>query len=84
VCVCVCVGVCMCVFVCFFYFWALAFNANAWIFFEVCLKTVCLENSAFGVDRPWSPPSLLYDRYRVVTFPELKQPWRGVDQPPLS
>ena len=104
--VCVCgVCVCMCVCVCF-YVWTLVFNANAWIFFEVCLKTLCLENSAVGVatsyglggpgiearrgeifhtrpDRPWSPPCLLYCRYRV-TFPELKEPWRGVDQPPPS
>ena len=32
-------------------------------------------------DRPWGPPSLLYDRYRV-SFPGVKRPGRGVDYPP--
>ena len=34
-------------------------------------------------DRPWGPPSLLYDGYRV-SFPEVKWPGRGVDHPPSS
>ena len=33
-------------------------------------------------DRPWGPPSLLYDGYRV--FPGVKRPDRGVDHPPPS
>jgi hypothetical protein len=33
--------------------------------------------------RPWGPPSLLYDGYRV-TFPGVKRPGRGVDNPPPS
>jgi hypothetical protein len=32
-------------------------------------------------DRPWGPPSLLYNGYRV-SFPGVKRPGRGVDQPP--
>jgi len=32
-------------------------------------------------DRPWGPPSLLYDGYRV--FPGIKWPGRGVDHPSL-
>jgi hypothetical protein len=31
-------------------------------------------------DRPWGPPSLLYEGYRV-SFPGLKRPWRGVNHP---
>ena len=31
-------------------------------------------------DRPWSPPSLLYNGYG--SFPGLKRPRRGVDHPP--
>jgi hypothetical protein len=34
-------------------------------------------------DRPWGPPSLLYNGYRV-SFPGLKRPGRGVDHPPTS
>ena len=30
-------------------------------------------------DRPWGPPSLLYNGYRV--FPGVKRPGRGVDHP---
>jgi len=33
-------------------------------------------------DRPWGPPSLLYDGYRV--FPRIKRPGRGVNHPHLS
>jgi hypothetical protein len=33
--------------------------------------------------RPWGPPSLLYNRYRV-SFPGVKRPGRGVDHPPSS
>ena len=32
-------------------------------------------------DRPWGPPTFLYNGYRVF-FPAVKQPERGVDQPP--
>jgi hypothetical protein len=31
-------------------------------------------------DRPWGPPSLLYNRYRVLLG--VKRPGRGVDHPP--
>jgi hypothetical protein len=34
-------------------------------------------------DRPWGPPSLLYNGYRI-SFPGVKWPWRGVDHPPTS
>ena len=34
-------------------------------------------------DRPWGPPRLLYNGYRV-TFPGVKQPELGVDHPPES
>jgi len=36
-------------------------------------------------DRPWSPPSLLYNGYRV-TLPAVKQPGGGggIDHPPPS
>ena len=33
-------------------------------------------------DRPWGPPSLLYNGYRV--FPGVKRPGRGVDHPQPS
>ena len=32
-------------------------------------------------DRPWGPPILLYNRYRI-SFPGVKRPGRGVDHPP--
>jgi hypothetical protein len=34
-------------------------------------------------DRPWGPPSLLYNEYQV-SFPGVKWPGHGVDHPPLS
>ena len=34
-------------------------------------------------DRPWGPPSLLYNGYRVP-FPGVKRPERGVNHPPPS
>jgi len=34
-------------------------------------------------DRPWGPPGLLYNGYRV-SFPGVKQPGRGVDHIPSS
>ena len=34
-------------------------------------------------DRPWGPPSDLYNEYRV-SFPVVKLPGRGVDHPPPS
>ena len=34
-------------------------------------------------DRPWDPPNLLYDGYRV-SFPGVKRPGRGVDRLPQS
>jgi hypothetical protein len=33
-------------------------------------------------DRPWGPPSLLYNVYRV--FPGVKRPGRGAEHPPPS
>ena len=32
-------------------------------------------------DRPWGPPTLLYNGYRV-SLPGVKRPGRGVDHPP--
>ena len=32
------------------------------------------------LDRPWGPPSLLFNRYRV-SFPGVNLPGRGVDNP---
>jgi hypothetical protein len=32
-------------------------------------------------DRPWGPPSLLYNGYRA-SFPAVVRPGRGVDHPP--
>jgi hypothetical protein len=32
-------------------------------------------------DRPWGPPSLLYNGYRV-SFPGVQRPGRGVNHPP--
>ena len=48
-----------------------------------------VRGSKFGVgeylrtrpDRPWVPPSLLDNGYRV-SFPGVKRPERGVDHPP--
>jgi hypothetical protein len=34
-------------------------------------------------DRPWGPPSLLYNGY-WVSFPGVKRPRRGLNHPPLS
>ena len=34
-------------------------------------------------DRPWSPSTLLYNRYRV-SFSRVRRPGRGVNQPPPS
>ena len=34
-------------------------------------------------DRPWCPPSLLYNEYRV-SFPRVKRPEGGVNNPPLT
>ena len=34
-------------------------------------------------DRPWGPPSLLYNEY-WVSFPGVKWPGRGVGHPPAS
>ena len=34
-------------------------------------------------DRPWGPPSLLYNGYRVF-FPGVQRPGRGVNNPPPS
>jgi len=36
-----------------------------------------------GADRPWGPPSLLCNGYRVF-FPGVKRPGRGVEHPPPS
>jgi hypothetical protein len=40
------------------------------------------ENFRIRPDRPWGPPSLLYNGYRV--FPGVKRPGRGDDPPPSS
>ena len=34
-------------------------------------------------DRPWDPPNLLYNQYRVA-FPGVRRPGRGVHNPPQS
>jgi hypothetical protein len=34
-------------------------------------------------DRPWGPPSLLHNGYRV-SFPRVKRPGRDIDHPPTS
>ena len=34
-------------------------------------------------DRPWGPPSLLYNGYRL-SFPGVKRPGRGINHPPPS
>jgi hypothetical protein len=34
-------------------------------------------------NRPWRPPNLLYNEYRV-SLPEVKRPRRSVDDPPPS
>jgi len=36
------------------------------------------------LDRPWGPPSLLYNRYRVSPGGKPAGAWRGVDHPPPS
>jgi hypothetical protein len=43
------------------------------------------EGEAFRTrpGRPWGPPSLVYNGYRV-SFPRVKRPGRGVDHPPPS
>jgi len=41
------------------------------------------EIFAIRPDRPWGPPSLLYNRSRV-SFPGIKRPGRGLDHPPTS
>ena len=41
------------------------------------------EISRIRPDRPWGPPSLLYNGYRVC-FQGVKWPERGVDHPPPS
>ena len=44
-----------------------------------------VEDEIFSTrpDRPWGPPSLLYNEYRF-SFPGVKRPGRGVDHPPPS
>jgi len=41
------------------------------------------EDEIFRIrpDRPWCPPSLLYNGYRA-SFPVVKRPGRGADHPP--
>ena len=41
------------------------------------------ETSRTLPDRPWGPPSLLYNGY-WVSLPGVKRPGRGVDHPPPS
>ena len=38
------------------------------------------ETFHIGPDRPWGPPSLLYNGYRV-SFPGVNRPGRGVNHP---
>jgi len=35
-------------------------------------------------DRPWAPPSLLYNGYRVFSGGKAAGTWRGVNHPHLS
>jgi len=51
----------------------------------LCNETeyVIAERYIIRPDRPWGPPSLLYNGYRV-SFPGVRRPRRGVNQPPLS
>jgi hypothetical protein len=35
-------------------------------------------------DRPWGPPSLLYNGYRVIPGGKTAGAWRGADHPPSS
>ena len=39
------------------------------------------ESLRIRPDRPWSPPSLMYNDYRVP-FPGVKRPGRGGNHPP--
>jgi len=49
------------------------------------IESRCGEGEIFRTrpDRPWGPPSLLYDGYRLF-FPGVKRPGRDVDHPPSS
>jgi hypothetical protein len=49
----------------------------------VCSSTHFFRKCYSRPDRPWGPPSLLYNLYRV-SFPGVKRPGRGVDHPPPS
>jgi hypothetical protein len=41
------------------------------------------KNFCAHPEQPWSPPSLLYNEYKV-SLPEVKQPRHGINHPPLS
>ena len=47
---------------------------------EKYVKGMALKHLCTRPDRPWAPPSLLYNGYRI-SFPAVKLPGRGVDHP---
>jgi len=51
---------------------------------EMPLVTPVLLGETFRTrpDRPWGPPSLLYNGYRVFPGVKAAGAWRGVDHPP--
>jgi hypothetical protein len=49
---------------------------------RLCLNTVHF-NIIYAPDRPWGPPSLLYNGYQV-SFQGVKRPGQGVNHPPPS
>ena len=48
-----------------------------------CYQAISTELLIWIPDRPWVPPSLLYNGYRV-SFPDSKWPGHGVNPPPPS
>ena len=62
-------------------------NRQGFLFF-LTLKTrlpTLKSNTSFNdrPDRPWGPPCLLYNGYRVP-FPGVKRPRRGINHTPIS
>jgi len=49
----------------------------------MCLFNIALSLFLARPERPWGPPSLLYNRYRG-SFLEVNRPGIGDDQPPTS
>ena len=47
------------------------------------IESRCGRDFPHHPDRPWAPPSLLYDG-SWVSFPMVKRSGRGVDRPPPS